>query len=104
MLTELKLRSLKSRIKLYRVADGAGLSIEVPPGGVRRFRYRFAGAPKMLSLSVYPEVSLAEARLKCEQTRAQLCAGIDSAAARKQGREAALVRRRTRLRRSRGNG
>ncbi|MGH8154536.1 MAG: Arm DNA-binding domain-containing protein, partial [Rhodanobacteraceae bacterium] len=58
MLTELKLRALKPRAKVYRVADAAGLCVEVQPNGARywRYRYRYAGKQKMVSLGVYPEV------------------------------------------------
>ena len=64
MLTALKLSTLKPRETIYRVADAAGLCIEVRPDGGRswRYRYRFAGKPRMLSLGIYPDVSLAEAR------------------------------------------
>lgn len=53
MLTDAKLRILKPKAKLYRIADSAGLCIEVQPRGARYWRisYRFAGKRKMLSLS-----------------------------------------------------
>lgn len=59
---------LKARPKLFRIADGKGLCIEVHPSGAKywRFRYRFAGKAKMLSLGTYPDVSLAEARERRE--------------------------------------
>ena len=64
MLTAVKLAALKPRDAIYRVADFAGLCIEVRPDGGRswRYRYRFAGSARMLSLGTYPQVSLAEAR------------------------------------------
>lgn len=79
MLTDPKLRHLKSRPKLYRVADAGGLCIEVPPSGSRlwRFRYRYAGRQKMLSLGHYPEVSLSEARELRDKARALLREGTD---------------------------
>src|SRR6185312_6436273 len=71
MLTDTKLKALKPRGKLYRLADAAGLCIEVHPSGARywRFRYRFASKAKMLSLGVYPDVSLADARQRLEDAR-----------------------------------
>ena len=86
MLTDTKLKALKPRGKLYRLADGAGLCIEVHPSGARywRFRYRFAGKAKMLSLGVYPEVSLADARQRLEDVRRLLGCGIDPSAQRRQ--------------------
>src|SRR6478736_10323158 len=64
MLTERKLRELKAKPKIYRVADRGGLCIEMRPTGSKfwRYRYRFAGSATMMSLGKYPEMSLAEAR------------------------------------------
>jgi integrase len=78
-LTEQKLRSLKPRDKVYRVADSDGLCIEVHPSGARywRYRYRFVGKAKMQSLGVYPEVTLAEAREALQGARKALRGGED---------------------------
>lgn len=86
MLTEKKLKALKPRGKLYRLADAHGLCVEVPPSGARywRFRYRFAGKAKMLSLGVYPKVSLAEARDWRDDAQRLLHTGIDPSARRQQ--------------------
>lgn len=86
MLTDTKLKALKPRGKLYRIADSAGLCVEVHPSGARywRFRYRFAGKAKMFSLGVYPEVSLGEARRRLEDARRLLGCGIDPSAQRQQ--------------------
>lgn len=40
VLTDLKIKTLKPREKLYRVGDALGLCIEVPPSGALRWRYR----------------------------------------------------------------
>ncbi|HET6724548.1 MAG TPA: integrase arm-type DNA-binding domain-containing protein, partial [Gammaproteobacteria bacterium] len=79
MLTDPTLRHLKGRAKLYRVADSAGLCIEIPPNGSRlwRFRYRYAGKAKMLALGKYPEVTLSEARERRDDARRLLRDGID---------------------------
>src|SRR6185437_2180671 len=86
MLTDTKLRAMKPRGKLYRLADAAGLCVEVHPSGARywRFRYRFAGKAKMLSLGIYPKVSLTEARQRREDARRLLGCGIDPSAQRQQ--------------------
>ena len=44
--------------------DGGGLHLDVRANGARywRMKYRFVGREKLLSLGIYPEVSLAEAR------------------------------------------
>lgn len=54
--------------------DGAGLYLDVKANGARywRLKFRFAGREKLLSLGVYPEVSLAEARTRREAARTYL--------------------------------
>jgi integrase len=86
MLTDTKLKAIRPHQKLYRRADAGGLCIEVHPNGARywRYRYRFAGKAKMLSLGVYPDVSLAEARRHRDDARRVLHSGVDPSAQRKQ--------------------
>ncbi len=93
MLTAARLRALKPKTKLYRVADTAGLCIEVQPQGSRywRLRYRFAGKERMVSLGVYPETSLSEARRKRDKARELIAQGIDPSAKRRQDRLTAHV-------------
>jgi len=85
MLTAVKLAALKPRDVIYRVADAAGLCIEVRPDGGRswRYRYRFAGSARMLSLGTYPQVSLAEARKRRDEARTVLQSGRDPSTERK---------------------
>ena len=53
--TDLELRRSKPQEKPYTLSDGGGLSILIEPNGSKgwRFRYRFDGKPKMLSLGTY---------------------------------------------------
>lgn len=85
MLTDKALQKLKASDRLYRVADGAGLCIEITPGGARhwRYRYRVNGVAKMLSLGTYPDVNLAAAREAARAHRKQLRAGVDPSLQRK---------------------
>ncbi|MGN6312836.1 MAG: tyrosine-type recombinase/integrase [Rhodanobacteraceae bacterium] len=87
-LTDTRLRALKPRPRLYRVADRDGLCIEVRPTGARlwRFRYRFAGKAQMIGLGAYPEVSLQDARQRLTAERAKLARGEDPASARREER------------------
>jgi integrase len=80
-LTAKQVERLKAQDKLYRVADSKGLCLEVPPTGNKRwrFRYRFNGTAKMLSLGVWPDVNLAKARDKRDALREILADGIDPA-------------------------
>ena len=94
MLTDAKLRALKPRESVYRIADALGLAIEVRPTGARlwRFRYRFSGTANMLGLGEYPGVLLNEARDRRDAARRLLADGIDPSAQRKSDSEAAKAK------------
>ncbi len=79
MLTDTKLRSLKPRDKVYRIADANGLTIEVRSTGARfwRYRYRYAGKATMLTLGEYPAMGLADARAARDKAKAQLKGGAN---------------------------
>tara|TARA_B100000315_G_C14514249_1_gene558443 strand:+ start:286 stop:1383 length:1098 start_codon:yes stop_codon:yes gene_type:complete len=51
----------------------------IQPTGARwwRFRYRFGGKPKLLSLGVYPAVSLKEARRRRDEARQLVANGVN---------------------------
>lgn len=75
---------MASRLKAYKMYDAGGLYLEVDPSGGKywRFKYRFP-KEKRISLGVYPEVSLSQAREKRDECRRQLASGIDPGVARK---------------------
>lgn len=79
MLTATQVKTLKPKDKLYTVADGNGLSLEITKNGSKRwrFRYRFNNKPMHKSLGKYPEVSLAKAREKRDSARISIADGID---------------------------
>lgn len=81
MLTDTRLRSLKPRNSVFRIADTNGLCIEMRPAGSKiwRYRYRFAGKANMLTVGEYPAVSLEEARAERDKARALLKGGADPA-------------------------
>ncbi len=83
-LTDAKVRNAKPAQKQFKLADGRGLFLLVSENGGKwwRLRYRFGGKEKMLSLGVYPEVSLSLARQKRNEARKQIAAGIDPSQAR----------------------
>lgn len=85
MLTDIKIKALKPKDKLYAVTDEKGLSLEVSPKGGKwwRFKYRFDGKQKRLSLGVYPDVGLKEARNDRDSFRKLIARGIDPVVARK---------------------
>ncbi len=77
-----------------RLADGAGLCVEVRPTGVGWWRLRFwnGGKEGMLSLGTYPEVSLALARERRAEYRKAAAAGTSPSDERKAGKAAAAQR------------
>ena len=85
MLTRLQIESVQAPLKSTRLFDGRGLYIEFAPSGGRwwRLKYRFGGKEKRISLGVYPDVGLKEARDKREAARKQIAAGIDPGQQRK---------------------
>ena len=82
-LSGVKLLALKPAARPYKVSDGDGLHVLVPPTGSRLWRlaYRFGGKQKVLSFGSYPAVSLKEAREKTEAARRLIRDGIDPMAA-----------------------
>lgn len=69
----------RATAKSYKMGDSAGLYLQVNPTGGKwwRFKYRFGGKERGLSLGVYPEVSLAEARKSRDHLRTLLVDGMD---------------------------
>jgi hypothetical protein len=78
MLTNKRIDGLKPRDASYRVFDGGGLYLEVAPAGGKwwRWKYRFLGREKRLSMGTYPEVALKSAREKRDEARTKLCLDV----------------------------
>jgi len=79
--------------KSRRLYDTGGLCLQISPSGARlwRFKYRFGGKAKMLSLGTFPAVSLAEARRRRDEARKMLATGVNPSAARKAAKVAAAT-------------
>jgi integrase len=67
--------------------------LEVTPSGGKywRLKYRFNGKEKKLSVGIYPEVSLADARERRFFARKQLASGIDPSEAKQEQKRTALM-------------
>ena len=78
-LTDVTVRTAKPRDKTYKLSDSGGLYVEVTPAGGKRWRwkYRVAGREKLLSMGVYPDVTLAAARARRDDARKLLASGVD---------------------------
>ncbi|WP_370553652.1 tyrosine-type recombinase/integrase [Edwardsiella tarda] len=81
-----QVEAAKPREKAYKLADGAGLYLEVVPSGSRywRMKYRFNGKEKRMAFGVYPAVSLAQARALRDEAKKKLAEGIDPSFAKKE--------------------
>lgn len=94
-LTDATIRVLKPKVKPYKVSDFEGLFMTVKPTGSRlwHFKYRIDGKEKLLSIGVYPEITLAQARGKKDEARALLASGKDPGDAKKDQQRQERARR-----------
>ncbi len=84
-LTNITIRNAKPAAKPTKLFDGGGLYLEISPAGGKwwRLKYRIDGKEKRLSLGVYPEVSLKDARDRRDEARKLLANGVDPSENRK---------------------
>jgi integrase len=83
-LSDTAVRNAKPTSKAFKLYDESGLFILINPNGGKwwRFKYRFDGKEKLLSLGTYPEVSLKDAREKRDAARKLIAGDVDPSAAR----------------------
>ncbi|MEO8847735.1 MAG: integrase arm-type DNA-binding domain-containing protein, partial [Casimicrobiaceae bacterium] len=93
-LTTTAVRNAKPRKSPYKMADERGLFLLVSPSGGKwwRFKYRFGGKEKGVSLGVFPDVSLADARDRRDAARKLLANAIDPGEQRKEAKREAAGR------------
>lgn len=92
-ITDTAVRNAKPGEKPVKLYDERGLFLIITPAGGKwwRFRYSFGGKEKLLSLGVYPDVSLKEARKKRDDARKLLAQGADPGAERKADKAAVVA-------------
>lgn len=92
-LTEIEIRAAKAVDKPVKLFDGGGLFLLVNPNGSRwwRFKYRYDGKERGISLGVYPDVSLKRARTGRDEARRLLVDGIDPSSRRQADKHARSV-------------
>jgi integrase len=93
-LTDRAARTAKNQERPYKLADSGGLYLLIHSNGARywRMKYRVASKEKLLSIGVYPEVTLREARERRDEARRMLRDGIDPSGAKQASkRQAKLV-------------
>ena len=77
LLTEISIKNSKPRDKQYKITDGEGMYLRIYPNGSKywQLQYWFEGRQKILSLGVWPEVSLKLAREKRYEAKKKLKEG-----------------------------
>lgn len=91
MLTYIQINAAKPREKAWSLSDSQGLLLIIQPNGSKlwRFRYRFLDKQKTLHLGGWPQLSLAEARVRRDEAKKKVVEGIDPALEKKRARIAA---------------
>ncbi len=89
-LSDIQAKKAQPKTKTYKLSDGGGLYLQVTPSGGKwwRFKYRFDDKEKLLSLGVYPDISLADARVRRNEARKLVANGVDPSLARKEEKKA----------------
>lgn len=84
-LTDTAIRNTKPGTKPIKLFDERGLFLLVTPNGGKwwRFRFMFDGKEKLLSLGVYPDVSLKDARDRRDDARKLVANGVNPSENRK---------------------
>jgi len=90
-LTATAVKQAKPKEKAYKLFDGGGMFLLITKAGGKswRMKYRIAGKEKLLTLGVYPYVTLANAREARDSARKLLARKVDPNEA-KQAEKAAL--------------
>jgi len=80
-LTDVKIRNTKPTPKPFKIADSAGLYVEIRPTGKKlwRYRYKIAGKENVYALGEYPDLSLSDARAARDEARKLVKQGIHPA-------------------------
>lgn len=92
-LTDPIIKAAKPKEKPYSLPDGHGLVLLVQPSGAKwwRYRYRFNATAKMLSIGVYPDVTLKKARNEQARFKELLAQSIDPLENRKEEKQQAAI-------------
>lgn len=93
-LSDIAIRKAKPASKPLKMTDGGGLYLILNPSGSRWWRldYRFEGKRKTLSMGVYPDIGLKDARERRDVARKLLANGVDPAQNRKAEKAAGVDR------------
>ena len=94
-LAELAVRYPEVTKSRYKIRDGGGLFLQIEPTNARGWRFNYQRPdnkkPNTISFGAFPEVSLAEAREKCDAARRLVAAGKDPSTNKNEVRRAAAL-------------
>jgi hypothetical protein len=92
-LSDAAIRAAKAGEKQYKLHDGGGLFVIVRPSGGKlwRLKYRYQGKEQQLTIGVYPDVGLKDARDRRDEARKAIAAGGNPAFEKKRAAIAASV-------------
>ena len=76
-LSEVAVRTAKPRAAQYKLHDDGGLFVIVRPSGGKlwRLKYRHLGREQLLTIGVYADVGLKDARIRRDEARKIIAAG-----------------------------
>lgn len=82
-LSDVLVKNCKPKSNTYTLKDIEGLSLFVSPSGCKSWHFRFTLNSKRqrISLGVYPDIGLAQARLRCEVNRSLVKQGVSPVSA-----------------------
>ncbi|MDE9427420.1 tyrosine-type recombinase/integrase [Xenorhabdus bovienii] len=84
-----QIETAKPKDKAYKLSDGGGLHLYISPTGSKswRLKYRISGKEKLLTIGIYPVISLADARKAREEAKKLLAEGTDPSEIKKKDKE-----------------
>nr|WP_255449589.1 integrase arm-type DNA-binding domain-containing protein [Citrobacter sp. JL978] len=92
-MTNVEIKNAQPKDREYIMSDSGGLVILIKPSGAKLWRYRYSinAKKQKLSLGSYPEISLAQARIRAADARAKVAQGISPVTERREKKEANKV-------------
>ncbi|EBA1889478.1 TPA: tyrosine-type recombinase/integrase [Salmonella enterica subsp. houtenae serovar [1],40:z4,z23:-] len=92
-LTNIEIKNAQPKDREYIMSDSGGLVILIKPSGAKLWRYHYSinAKKQKLSLGSYPEISLAQARIRAADARAKVAQGISPVTERREKKEASKV-------------
>ncbi len=92
-LSDTAIRAAKPKAAQYKLFDEGGLFLIIRPSGGKlwRLKYRHQGKEQQLTIGVFPDVSLKEARKRRDAAREQLAAGLNPSFEKKRAAIAASI-------------